>query len=58
MQTTVCNGIEVPKVTFQDLKEDSYWSKVPIVKGNLQGLNGVEITAEQYEKLLEILKRK
>ena len=58
MQTTVCNGIEVPKVTFQDLKEDPYWSKVPIVKGNLQGLNGVEITAEQYEKLLEIFKRK
>ena len=56
--TTVCNGIEVPKVTFQDLKEDSYWSQVPIVRGNLQGLNGVEITAEQYEKLLEIFKRK
>ncbi len=56
--TTVCNGIEVPKVTFQDLKGDSYWSQVPIVRGNLQGLNGVEITAEQYEKLLEIFKRK
>ena len=56
--TTVCNGIEVPKVTFKDLKDDSYWGQVPIVRGNLQGLNGVEITAEQYEKLLEIFKRK
>ena len=56
--TTVCEGIEVPKVTFQDLKDDSVWGQAPIVKKNLQGLNGVEITAAQYERLIDIFKIK
>ena len=56
--TTIQNGINVPKITFNNLKKDAYWKNVPIVRGNLQGLKGVEITAEQYERLLLLFERK
>ena len=57
-RTTVCNGIEVPPISIHDLKNDTYFSEIPIVRKNLQGVNGVELTATDYAELLRIIREK
>ena len=54
-RTTVRDGIRLPKISFSDLKEDSYFSQLPIVRKNLQGINGVKLSAEDYSELLRIV---
>lgn len=57
-RATVCEGIRVPVITSNDLKSDTYFSNVPIVRKNLQGINGVELTAQDYSELLRFIKQK
>lgn len=57
-RTTVCDGVRVPEISFKDLKADAYFSDVPIVRRNLQGINGIELTAENYGELLRLIKEK
>ena len=57
-RTTVCDGVRVPKISFNDLKADKYFSQVPIVRRNLQGINGIELTAQDYSELLRFIEEK
>lgn len=57
-RTTVCDGIRVPDITFNDLKGDDYFKEVPIVRKNLQGINGWELTAKDYNELQRIIEQK
>lgn len=57
-RTTVCDGTIVAPITFNELKADEYMSQVPIVKKNLQGINGVSLTAEDYAQLQRLIKEK
>ena len=57
-RTTVCDGIRIPEIGFKDLKADKYFSQVPIVRGNLQGINGVELSADDYSRLLEMIEER
>lgn len=57
-RTTVCEGIATPKITFNDLKADAYFSQVPIVRKNLQGVNGVQLSAKDYSELLRLISEK
>lgn len=57
-RTTVCNGIRIPHITFNDLKNDEYMSQVPIVRRNLQGVNGIELSSEEYNALLRMIEKK
>ena len=57
-RTTVCNGIKIPPISFKDLKADSYMSQVPIVRRNLQGINGIELSSEDYANLLRMIQEK
>lgn len=57
-RTTVCNGMRVPEISFKDLKADKYFSQVPIVRRNLQGINGIELTAQDYAELLRFIEQK
>ena len=57
-RTTVCNGVRVPEISFKDLKADPYFSEVSIVRRNLHGINGIELTAENYSELLRFIKEK
>ncbi len=57
-RTTVCDGILTPHITFNDLKGDEYMSQVPIVRRNLQGVNGIELSAKDYSELLRIIEEK
>jgi hypothetical protein len=40
------------------LKTDSYFADIPIVRKNLQGINGVELNAKDYSELLRIIQEK
>lgn len=57
-RTLVSSGIKVPKISYHDLKEHPYFSNVPIVRKNLQGLNGVELTSRDYTELLSLIESK
>lgn len=57
-RTTICNGVRIPNITFNDLKSDSYFASVPIVRKNLQGINGWEFTANDYKELQRLIKEK
>ncbi|MDY4758464.1 MAG: type I restriction enzyme HsdR N-terminal domain-containing protein [Parabacteroides sp.] len=57
-RTTVCDGILTPRLSSKELKEDAFFSTVPIVKKNLQGLNGVELSAKEYHELLRLIQQK
>lgn len=57
-RTTVCDGIRVPEISSKDLKADDYFSNVPIVRKNLQGINGVELSAHDYSELLRLIEQK
>lgn len=57
-RSTVRNGVRLPKITFADLKKDSYFSQLPIVRRNLQGINGIELSAKDYSELMRIVQEK
>lgn len=57
-RTTVCNGIRLPQISISDLKKDSYFSQLPIVRKNLQGINGIELSAKDYYELIKLIERK
>ena len=57
-RTTVCDGIRVPEISSKDLKADDYFSNIPIVRKNLQGINGVELSAHDYSELLRLIVQK
>ena len=53
-RTTIQEGIRLPEITFNDLKNDEYFSNLPIVRKNLQGINGVAFSAKDYSELLRL----
>ena len=57
-RTTVCKGIRLPQISFADLKNDPYFSQQPIVRKNLQGINGVAFSAKDYSELLRLAEEK
>ena len=57
-RTTVCDGIKTPEISFNDLKSDQYFSQIPIVRKNLQGINGIELTSKDYSELLRLIEEK
>ena len=57
-RTTVCDGTRVPQISNKDLKADQYFSNLPIVRKNLQGINGVELSAQDYSELLRLIEQK
>lgn len=57
-RTTICDGIRVPEISSKDLKADEYFSNIPIVRKNLQGINGVELSAHDYAELLRLIEQK
>lgn len=57
-RTTVQDMIKVPAITIAELKAHPYFSQLPIVRKNLQGVNGVELSVQDYNELLLWLKEK
>lgn len=57
-RTIICDGVRLPQITFADLKKDLYFSQIPIVRKNLQGINGIELSAQDYSELLRLAEDK
>lgn len=57
-RTTVTKPIVIAPISYKELKEDEYWSNVPIVRKNLQGIKGVRLSAQDYDELQRLLKSK
>lgn len=57
-RTALANGMMIPPITLKDLKADDYFKTVPIVRKDLQGVNGWELTANDYSELLRMVKNK
>ena len=51
-------GIKVSPISIHELKADEYFSKQPIGWKNLQGVSGYSFSSEDYNQLLELLKKK
>lgn len=57
-RTTLTDGVKIPPISLKDLKADDYFKNVPIVRKNLQGINGWELTANDYAELLRLITSK
>jgi len=54
-RTRATDGIVVPHITLNELKEDPYFSQLPITRKNFQGVNGVQFSATDYKELQRLL---
>lgn len=52
--TYISNPIEVPKITRKQLQTDDIFKDLPIVRKNMQGINGVELLPSQYNHLVDL----
>lgn len=52
--TYIAKPVKINKVTQKQLQEDSLFKDVPIVKKNMQGVNGVELYPKVYNHLLDL----
>jgi len=50
--------IKITQIDIQEIKNDEILSQLPLVKGNMQGINGRQIENKYYNRILEILKSK
>jgi hypothetical protein len=57
-RTVITDGIVVPSVKLSELKAHPYFAQLPIVRKNLQGVNGVPLSANDYYELQKLLTEK
>jgi hypothetical protein len=50
--------ILVKQIAIDEIKKDKILSEMPLVKGNMQGINGRTILKKYYDRILEILAEK
>jgi hypothetical protein len=50
--------VVVKQISLDEIKADKILSEMPLVKGNMQGINGRLIIKKYYDRILEILKTK
>lgn len=48
----------VTPITLDEIKKDNVLSELPLVKANMQGINGRNIPKKYYDRLLELLEEK
>lgn len=57
-RTIITNGVDIPHISNKELKAHQYFSQLPIVKKNMQGVSGVELSAKDYIELLALIAEK
>ena len=50
--------MKIPPITIKELRADPYLSQMPIVRKNLQGVNGVELTPKDYSEIIRYVKNR
>ena len=48
----------LPPISLKDLQADNYFSKHPLVRKKFQGVNGWQITGQDYNELLRLIRSK
>lgn len=51
----ISEGIKVAPITLKELKADKYFSKHPLVRKNLQGVNGYSFNSEDYKRVQDLI---
>lgn len=52
--TYIAKPVKIDRIPQKQLKEDEFIGKLPIVRKNMQGLNGVELPPSIYNRILDI----
>lgn len=52
--TYIANPVGVKRITQKQLQQDEVLKDMPIVRKNMQGINGVELLPSQYNHLMDI----
>ncbi|MGN1105487.1 MAG: hypothetical protein ACI4RH_02465 [Huintestinicola sp.] len=52
--TYIANPVGVKRITQKQLQQDEIFKDMPIVRKNMQGINGVELLPSQYNHLMDI----
>ena len=52
--TYISRPINLDRIPLKKLKEDYIFSKLPIVRKNMQGINGVELSPSSYNRILDL----
>lgn len=52
--TYIANPVGVKRITQKQLQQDKILKDMPIVRKNMQGINGVELLPSQYNHLMDI----
>lgn len=55
--TYICHPIKIRPVTLEQMRHDRILRAMPIVKKNMQGVNGVELRPLQYNRIVTLGKR-
>ena len=52
--TYIANPVSIERVTQKQLQQDEIFKELPIVRKNMQGINGVELQPSEYNHLMDI----
>ena len=52
----ISEGIKVTPISLKELKNDEYFSNHPLVRKNLQGVNGYSFNSEDYNRIQQLIK--
>ena len=51
----ISDGIKVTPISLNELKQDEYFSKHPLVRKNLQGVSGYPFNSEDYKRIQQLV---
>lgn len=54
--TYIANPVGIKRISQKELQGDAVLGNLPIVRKNMQGINGVEILPSQYNRLMDMAK--
>lgn len=54
--TYIANPVSVKRVSQKQLQKDKIFKDIPIVRKNMQGINGVELKPSEYNHLMDLAK--
>ena len=56
--TYISGKIDIPHITLKEMQVDEYFSKHSLVRKKFQGVNGWQMSSEDYSELLRMIKAK
>lgn len=54
--TYIANPVAIKRITQKQLQQDRVFKALPIVRKNMQGINGVELKPSEYNHLMDLAK--